>query len=227
MNKVERRDDILVSVCFASPNDLPNTKACISRLTKILERHFRYWELIVICKSQDMQEFEKTLLKFKNLRLISVISGLDVMQHRVIAAEQAIGDVVVLTTTQEAEQLDIANMISDAHSSNAAVVGERAPAFLAEPFVLALGKASGFLASTRDMQTVSIPRNILNKILRYPNPELSLRFMPSDKTIRVLRSQIFPSALGGQSKISNPVSNWRTRVELLTRMGMEAAPALL
>ncbi len=225
MNKDNIRDDILVSVCLVKPSNKDNTKLCVSNLVEILKANFRYWELILVCDTHLSSDFEQMLAKSKNLRLFSVMPGLDMTQHRVIAAKEAIGDVVMLTSVQEVDQLDIVEMIIKAYGSDAVVVGERNVAALAEPLVLTLGKVSGFLASTRDMQTAALPRSILNRILRYPNPELSLRFMPRGSAIRVLRSK--PAVKGGKSKYSSSPSIWITRLGLLTRMAIEAAPALL
>lgn len=222
MSEAGLRDDILVSVCFADADDPETALARIAPVARDLGARYRYWEVLIVNETGREADFEETLIAVPNLRYLSVVRGLDHTQRRVVAASEAIGDIVVLTSVREAGAMDIAAMIDEAHAEDAVVLGQRAATAIAEPVIVALGQASGFRASTRDMQTAAFPRTVLNRLLGDPNPVLALRFPPRDSTVKVLRrAPDTPAAFArGPSRLS-------TRFDLLMRMVTDAGPAFL
>mgnify|MGYP001818920614 CR=1 FL=1 len=226
MNKENLRDDILVSVCFSDASDPDLASSRIERVVDQLKSHYRYWEILVVNETGNDKKFIEALTALPNLRHLSVFKGIDNMQRRVVAASEAIGDVVLLTSIHEVDLMDLTAMIDAANEHEAIVLGQRKTAVIAEPLIGALGRASGFEASTRDMQTVAYPRTMLNRLLGNPNPALALRFPPRDNTVRVLRQSpnTTVTAIGGKG---DRPSRLVSRFDLLLRMVTDAGPALL
>lgn len=220
------RDDILVSVCFPHADAPQTALARLARLAGILRARYRYWEIVVVNEIGLDPAFEEALIALPNLRHLSVVRGLDTSQRRVVAASEAIGDVVVVTSLDEVDDMDVAAMIDAAQAQGAVILGERGVAAIAEPLIVALGQASGFRASTRDMQTVAIPRTVLNRLLSDPNPILALRFPPRDNTVTVRRVAPRGGEAGRRSRLTDR-ARASTRLDLLMRMVTEAGPAFL
>lgn len=223
MNPGKLREDILVSICFAEAEDPEVARARIAPLAEALKARYRYWEILIVNEIGRETAFEPVLAALPNLRYLSVAPGLDGAQRRVVGASEAIGDIVVMTSPSEVAAMDIPAMIEEAHEAGAVVIGRRASTATAEPLIVALGRASGFQASSRDMQTMAIPRTVLNRLLEDANPVLALRFPPRDSSVKVIRRapDTPVSAFGGAS------SRLSSRFDLLMRMVTDAGPALL
>lgn len=220
------RDDILVSVCFTDAHAPDAAVPRIAATADLLKKHYRYWEILVVNETDYDAALEEALVAVPNVRYLSVVRGLDNSQRRVIAASEAIGDFVVITSVNEVTSFDIPAMIDDAQDRNAVILGQRKATFLAEPFIALLGRASGFHASTRDMQTTAIPRTVLNRLLNDANPVLALRFPPRDNSLTVLRRR---PDFKDSTKVHEPTWSGRmaSRSDLMLRMVTEAGPSLL
>lgn len=220
------KDDILVSVCFSDASYSVTACEQIATLAKSMKSNFRYWEILIVNEIGQESEFEGMLLALPNLRYISVVHGLDSIQRRVVGASEAIGDIVVITSIHELPSMDIPAMIHNAHTNGSVILGQRNSAALVEPLIALLGRASGFRASTRDMQSVAIPRTVLNRLLRDTNPILALRFPPRDNTIKV--SYCSPHfSISARAFKQEGSSRLSTRFDLLKRMVIEAGPSIL
>lgn len=226
MSAFRLRDDILVSVCFSDADDPNMARSRIAPLADALKARYRYWEILIVNETGYEAEFEETLIALPNVRYLSVVRGLDNSQRRVIAASEAIGDIVVITSVHEVEAMDIPAMIDEAQAQSAVILGQRRATAFAEPLIMALGRASGFQASTRDMQTVAFPRTVLNRLLSDPNPVLALRFPPRDNTLTVLRRAPSRQVAALQRAPGN-LSRMSSRFDLLMRMVTEAGPSFL
>ena len=226
MSQGKLRDDILVSVCFTDASDPELTPKRMAPLVAALSEKFRYWEILLVNETGSEAAFEATLCAVPNLRYLSVVPGLDNTQRRVIGASEAIGDIVVITSIHEMDTMDIPRMVETAHAENAVIMGQRDAAAFVEPLIVVLGRASGFNASTRDMQTITLPRTILNRLLSDPNPLLALRFTPRDNTVKVLRQK--PNRpLAAPRTVDTDRARARARFDLLARMVTDAGPAFL
>lgn len=226
MSGPKLRDDILISVCFTDAYAPDTAVPQIAAIAEMLKNNYRYWEILVVNETGYDTALEEALITVPNVRYLSVVRGLDNSQRRVIAASEAIGDFVVITSVNEANSFDIPAMIDEAQDRNAVVLGQRKAMVMAEPFIAILGRASGFQASTRDMQTITIPRTVLNRLLNDANPVLALRFPPRDNSLTVLRRA--PDVKGA---VTVHESTWAARTtsrsDLLLRMVTEAGPSLL
>ncbi len=221
------RDDILVSVCLSDAHNPAPARACLEHLADMLKTRYRYWEILVVNETGHETGFEEMLIALPNLRYLSVARGLDNNQRRVVAASEAIGDIVVITSLHEVASMDIPAMIEQAHANSAVILGLRQATAAVEPVIIALGRASGFQASTKDMQTAAFPRAALNRLLDHPNPVLALRFPPRDTSLTVLRQAQQRREFTAATHPPGFLSRMSTRSDLLMRMVTEAGPSLL
>lgn len=182
-----RREDILVSICFADITPGPNTTKVLNDLAARMDAGFRFWELVLVVRAEAAGSCEDLMLKIDKVRLLKVRQGSEFYRMRAVAASEAIGDVVVLAAIDEVPFLDLSSLISTAADGDrvALLQSERTNRLSGalEPAIRVLGHASGFHVSARDMQTAAFPRTLLNKLLAHPDRNLALRFTPRDAGI--------------------------------------------
>lgn len=218
------REDILISLCVTDIRD-PGTEAVpVREAARHLAARFRYWELVLIAESGREGDFEGLLSQLPNARLISVVSGLDIAQRRLVAAGESIGDVIMLASIEELGRVEPCQMIEEAQDDSVVVIGQRTRPATGEAVAAALGRISGFIVSTRDMQTAAYPRSVLSRLMRDANPVLALRFPPRDNTVRIryhpaAEGQAFWNRMRGE-QIGN-------RMDMLLRLVTDAAPVML
>lgn len=178
------REDVVVSVCFS---DLAATSATFAGLREVaatLDRAFRFREIILVVDDTQREGFLPLIAEVPNCRLFVVRRGTEYYDRRVIAAEEAIGDLVVLGNLDEIAQLDLIAFLAHAERENAVTMVFRAARrpvkrLLAWPFI-ALGKLAGFNVDPSDFQSIALPRTALNRLLAHDEPRLALRFPPRD-----------------------------------------------
>jgi hypothetical protein len=220
------REDILVSICFG---ELEGSDASFDRLAEFaaqMNDRFRFWEIILVAAADEVDPFLRLVKQVPNIRLIKVRHGTEFYRRRVIAAAEAIGDVVVLTTVSELSRLDVMAMIDAVHFQASVVVGRMQTAplldrMIATPLV-ALGRWAGFNVGIRDMQTVGFPRTLLNQLLAHPAKELALRFLPNDVGL----PQSYQTALKTPPPLRS-FQNLERRLGLAQKLLVNLAPRLL
>lgn len=220
------REDILVSICFG---ELDGSATNFDRLTEFAARmnaRFRFWEIILVAAADEVAPFLPLVKDVPNIRLIKVRHGTEFYRRRVIAAAEAIGDVVVLTTVAELPLLDLLAMIDTVNKDDSVVVGRMqtvtATDLLVATPLVALGRWAGFNVGIYDMQTVGFPRTQLNQLLAHPAKELALRFLPRDVGLQ----QSYQTA---QNK-APPLRSFRNlgrRLGLARQLLVNLAPRLL
>jgi len=220
-----RREDILVSVCFG---DLPvdaDTLEGVAALARQLDARFRFHEIVVVAAESHKDALLALVRRVENLRLLTVRDGTPFYRRRVIAADEAIGDVVVMANAVELPHLDPVAMIERAADDQKMVLAARAAGLvdrtLAGPLV-ALGRLAGFKVSLRDLQTMAVPRTLLNQLLAHPDPDLALRFPPRDVRLPLA----FAAATSGMPTLREAGQKGR-RLALLQKLLVYVAPSLL
>lgn len=184
-----RREDVLVSVCLAELSPGAETFAKLRALAARLDAAFRFREIVLVVDETARAAFLPIIAELANLRLFVVRRGTEYYQRRVIAAEEAIGDLVVIGHLDELARLDLIAFLDLAERENAVAMAFR-PArrpikrLLAWPFI-ALGKLAGFHVDPSDFQSLAVPRTALNLLLAHEEPRLALRFPPRDPRIAV------------------------------------------
>jgi hypothetical protein len=180
----KRREDVVVSVCFS---DLPSTPATFQTVRDVaatLDQAYRFREIILVVDDTQREAFLDLVRAVPNLRLFVVRRGTEYYDRRVAAAEEAIGDLVVIGNIEELAELDVLAFLDHAERENAVTMAYR-PArrpvkqLLASPFI-ALGKLAGFNVDPREFQSIAVPRTLLNLMLAHDEPRLALRFPPRD-----------------------------------------------
>lgn len=220
-----QREDVLVSVCFG---DLPADASCfdvVATLARNLDARFRFREIVVIADESRRDEYTPLLQCVDNLRLFTVRDGTGFYRRRVIAADEAIGDVVLIANAAELAHVDPVTMIERAADDQYAVLAIRTAGMvnrtLAAPLV-ALGRMAGFNVGLRDLQTLAVPRTLLNQLLTHPAPDLALRFPPRDFRVPLA----FVRAAPDMPALREPGQQQR-RLALLQKLLVYIAPALL
>ncbi|WP_086607034.1 hypothetical protein [Erythrobacter donghaensis] len=178
------REDVVVSVCFSDLAATPATFAALRLVAATLDRAFRFREIILVVDDTQREGFLPLIAEVPNCRLFVVRRDTEYYDRRVIAAEEAIGDLVVLGNLDEIVQLDLIAFLAHAERENAVTMVFRAARrpvkrLLAWPFI-ALGKLAGFNVDPSDFQSIALPRTALNLLLAHDEPRLALRFPPRD-----------------------------------------------
>ncbi|MEO0397854.1 MAG: hypothetical protein AAF224_00340 [Pseudomonadota bacterium] len=174
------RSDILVSVAVAlwAP-DGAAIEPKIQSLSADLMRRFEYWEVLIVTATSGaaLAALRNDLVGLRNIRLIAAPRGTDFYRLRTIAASEAIGDIVVLTTMSELAYVDITAITEPAVADKAPVAYERSERVsLISPVSAALSLISGYDVSERELLTAAWPREALNRVLDGASPDLDLRF---------------------------------------------------
>lgn len=221
----KRREDILVSVCFSDLKPDSATFAALRALADRLDARFRFREIVVVADADTHESYFPLVQAVPNLRLLAVQPGCGYYDKRIVAAEEAIGDVVLLTRSEDIGFLDPVAMIERAVGGNRAILGVRPPAALARQGlwapVIVLGRMTGFKVGPRDLQTIALPRTMLNQLLAHPSPDLALRFPPRDPRFPLAFLEAAPGI--AQSRGSTVLQ----RVQLVQKLLIHLAPALL
>lgn len=178
------REDVVVSVCFATPIAKTQTFETIRKIAEALDQTYRFREIILVVEAHEKEAFLTLVQEVSDVRLFVVRKGTEYYERRVIAAEEAIGDLVLIAQEDEIAQMDVREFLDHAEQSNAIALancGKSRPVktLLSWPFI-ALGRLAGFAVYPSDFQSIAMPRTLLNHILAHDEPRLALRYPPRD-----------------------------------------------
>ena len=221
---VQRREDVLVSVCFGDMSADASALATLQRLASELQARFRFHEIIVLAEESRQGAFLPFVHQIPNLRLLTVRDGTAFYRRRVIAAEEAIGDVVLLASLAELPGVDALALLERAHQEQSAVLatrgGHMGSRSLGAPLEF-IGRLAGFQVNLHDLQSLALPRTVLHQLLSHTDPDLALRFPPRDVRMPLLVVQASPAvSLVREAGI-------RRRLLLLEKLLAHMAPRLL
>ncbi|AUC56771.1 hypothetical protein CDO87_26220 (plasmid) [Sagittula sp. P11] len=220
------REDVVVSVCFS---DLPATDAAfraVRDLSDSLDAHYRFREIILIVDDAERDSYLPLVQQVPDLRLFAVRPGSGYYDRRVIAAEEAIGDIVLIGSAEEMAHLDLLALLEQAERTNSIVLATRSErrqmrTGLSSP-IIALGRLAGFKVNLNDLQSIAMPRTLLNQLISHGEPELALRFPPRDPRFPLdffFAEQNVPSRKG--------LGKFQRRVQLLQKLLVYLAPSIL
>lgn len=219
------REDVLVSVCFG---DLPmSAKAfdAVVALAQDLDARFRFREIVVVAEDALVARFLPLVERMENIRLLTVRDGTAFYRRRVIAADEAIGDVVLMANVDELAYVDPVGMIERAADEQRAVLAVGASGILNRTLtapLTALGQMAGFKVGLRDLRTLAVPRTLLHQLLAHPDPDLALRFPPRDVRVPLAFAEAAPDM-----PALREAGHWQRRVALLLKLLIYVAPRLL
>ena len=186
-----RREDLLVSVCVPQIDGTMAAFAELRQLAEQLDAAYRFWELVLVATPEEAVALTPLVGEISNLKLLKVRQGTGFYRRRVVAADEAIGDIVAVIAMGELSALDIPALAAAAWDGDRVMIAERSATGARERMLShllrRLGAGAGFSVAAADMQTMAFPRTQLNRVLGHPDPELALRFLPRDDGLRVGR----------------------------------------
>jgi hypothetical protein len=220
---VSKPPEYFVSFCLAQESELDEFDA-ISALGAYCGRHLQYWEIVYVAGESHHTAIRAASDKFaaiKSLRIILVRDGASYYRRRTIAASEAIGDVVVLTSFAEMSKVDLMAFAEEAMSSRRIVIGRRARKSLFQPMSYWLvGMLSRYRVDGRDLKTIALPRDRLVAILARPTAPIELRFEPKRGIVPYMRKELPLHRAGGEA-------NLKERLELLAEIISTSAARFL
>lgn len=225
------REDIVLSVCFSDLKPDEPTFGTIRELAQKLDAVYRFCEIILVVEDTERDAFLSLVKDVQDLRLFVVRRGTDYYERRVIAAEEAIGDLVLIGNIDEINHMDVLAFLDHAEQLEAITLANqqaRRPLkrLFALPFIM-LGRLAGFKVDPSDFQTIAMPRTMLNQLLGHDDPRLALRFPPRDPR---LPSETFAAVSNVASRgafKSGAFGNLARRAQLLQAMLVYLAPTIL
>lgn len=219
------RGDYLCSFGFVDEGDVVGELTRLSALAVELETRYQYFELVYVVAERHREKIENaaTLLSnARNLRILLVNNDMNFYRRRVVAASEAIGDVVVLSAISELAALDISALADQTFESGQTVMARRAqPAAFLPVWHWMMAAVSPYKVNARDLRTLSLPRTHLNEMLGRPTLVIDLRFEAKQSIRRFQR--ILVNAKG----IPFRGPGFGERVELLGELVTVSAPRLL
>jgi hypothetical protein len=178
------REDVVVSVCFSDPPPRESAFRAVRELAARLDAVYRFREIILVVEDTQREAFLDLIAQVPDVRLFVVGPATDFYERRVIAAEEAIGDLVLLASAHEIEHLDALAFLDHAERENVVTLATRLKHSLLTTCltipIIAVGRIAGFKVNLNDLQTVAMPRTLLNQMLAHEEPRLALRFPPRD-----------------------------------------------
>lgn len=220
------REDVVLSVCFS---DFPASKdafQAVRDLAATLHQVYRFREFILVVDDTQRDAFLELVEQVSDLRLFVVRQGTEYYERRVIAAEEAIGDIVLIGNVDEIQHLDVLAFLEQAEQSNAIALANRSARrplkdTLAWPFI-ALGRLAGFKVDPSDFQTSAMPRTLLNHILSHDEPRLALRFPPRDPRLPLVHFRAEKNVASRSAFLDIP-----RRAQLLQTLLVYLTPTIL
>ncbi len=219
-----KREDLLVSICFAEITPSEEAFAAVRRAAAAVGRVFRYWEVLLVADTGSNAKafFDRCAMEIKNVRVLRVRGASGYYRRRSVAAAEAIGDIVILTETAECDAVDLLGLIERAVHDSAVVVCSRDEPSHTAPLFKAFGAVSGFRVSPLDMLTAAFPRTLLNRLLAHPEQDLALRFPPRNEGMPVRRIPIRPT-----DAMQRDARKIGRRLFLMHKLMVNAAPTVL
>jgi hypothetical protein len=174
--------EFLASFCLVEETDvrleLPKAIALAKRMHEI----FRYFEIIYLVNEgarDTVLSAASDIAGTRNLRIVFVNAGHSFYRRRLIAASEAIGDVVVLASFDELDEVDVSALARAAYAHERIQMVRRANSgavFAVFHHLLTL--SSTYRVDPADMRTIALPRGRLESILARSTATLDLRFEP-------------------------------------------------
>lgn len=219
------REDVLVSVCFGDLSANPEAFDAVAKLAEDVDARFRFREIIVVAGNARRDEFLPLIRRVNNLRLFTVPDNTAFYRRRVIAADEAIGDVVMMASVPELAHVNAVAMIERAADEQRSVLATRPTGMVDRTLVsplVALGRMAGFQMDLRHLKSLAMPRTLLNQLLAHPDADLALRFPPRDERVPLSFAEVSPDM-----PATREPGQLRRRLVLTQRLMVYMAPRLL
>ena len=181
------RSDILVSVGVVDEEGPAATLPRLATLVAGLGTAFRYFEVIYVVQESrrgQLDALAAQIASLPNLRMIVTSDGTRFYRRRLIAALEAIGDVIAVADLDELSVEHLCRRLGEAKDINEVMIGWRPSRPASGWTYRLLSIASRNIISAQTARTVILPRELLNDIALRRSATLDLRFRPRVQFVR-------------------------------------------
>ena len=169
--------DVLISVAIPDYNESDVNAGFIIEIAEQLDREFKFWEILLISEGIGKNYYSE-LRNVDNIRVVQVKQYTEFYIRRTIAAMEAIGDIVVLTSVTEVNEVDLMLLINKVRDTDNYAVVKRSRKSVFETLLKLIGRITGFQVSLQNMLTSAYPRSIIGQLLGQFSTQIALRFPP-------------------------------------------------
>lgn len=216
------RDDYLASVCIVDERELGEILSLLVGIEAELARSFRYFEIIYVLPERSREQLNaraETLTRLLNLRILIANDDVSFYRQRVIAASEAIGDVVALVDLTDMSSEELIKQLHAAKDGNLVLIGWRKLRRTGGLTYRLLSLLSRHAVTAQTSRTIILAREWLNAILTREHVSLDLRFEPRGGPVRYNRFALAQRTL--------PKVRFKHRYELLAEILRSSAPRYL
>lgn len=220
------RSDILVSVGVIDESGPAATVPRLVSLAAGLEREFRYFELVYVVSESVRGELDAqagAIAAIPNLRIIFTSEGTRFYRRRLIAAIEAIGDVVAIVDLDEVSLEHLVELLGEANRRKEVLLGRRPSRPPSSWSYSLLSLVSRNRITAQAARTIVLPRELINTIVSRRSAALDLRFEPRSLLSRYGRFTI--DGPGGKRARGRPAL--AGRYELFLEILICGVPRLL
>ena len=172
--------DYFVSFCFVQENDVRTELEALVKFSSLCEERLLYWEIIYVIRQDQrhsLQMASELFASITNLRILVVQDGENYYWCRAISANEAIGDVIVISCFNELSGANLLDFADEAMARKRVTIGIRAEKPFIQPFIYwIVGLISQFRIDARKLKTIAFPRDQLVAVLARPYAPILLRF---------------------------------------------------
>lgn len=175
------RNDLLVSVGVVDFGGPARTVPRLIALAQGLGAAFHYFEVLYVLPESRRHELDPLaadLAAVPNLRVLLSGEGTGYYRQRLLAASEAIGDVVALLDLDDLPVEDLAVQLAEAHDSRRVLLGWAQGRRAGRLSYALLGYASRNHLTAQATRTIIVPRDLLGPIVARRSAALDLRFEP-------------------------------------------------
>lgn len=218
------RQDILVSFCLDDWFPGEANQELLVALADKLAALYDYWEIIIAIDRRALDAAQPAVQAVRNLRILGLSGDRHTSyKRRMVAASEAIGDVLVMSSINEALTLDIEQIVDSAHAGNCVIGRWAHRSAPLNPIIRAMGYIAGFRVDTRLLRSVAIPKSMLDSLLQHSATTIALRFPPRNTAFPIVEMPE-PVSFGEKPRLGKDL---RQNVYLLESLIASAAPQVL
>lgn len=209
-----RVDAFLLSVGLVVPKINPDAIEILKKIEQFLSRDFEFWELLIVTpfsRNGDKAIYTEAATAIQNVRMLRVADIDNFYTLRLAIASEAIGDVVILTSLDEATVLDISRLAKQVYERDDVVIFSRKEWAKSLVVLPILSLISGFNINKADTLTIGFPRSWLSLALGRRDAALLLRFEKPSSVFSFNRESVPDNC-----RLPRSFSESRRRFNLLT-----------